>query len=169
MSQRGKLSTATRRHEIWALDFVHDRLVDGRQVRVLGVMDHYSRECLLLSVDTSISGARVVRELDSLIGKYGKPVQIVSDNGSELTSHAIRQWRSRHGVGWHYITPGNPQENGYMESMNGKLRDECLNMHVFGSLTEARQIVSAWRSYYNQERPHSSQGKKRSPLTVVRS
>lgn len=156
MSQRCKLSTALRRHEIWSLDFVHDRLIDRRQVRVLGVMDHYSRECLLLLADTSISGARVGRELDSLIEQYGKPSHIVSDNGSEFTSHAIRHWSSRHGVGWQYISPGKPQENGYMESLNGKLREECLNMQVLGSLSEAREVLRAWRSYYNQERPHSS-------------
>ena len=101
MSQRVKLSNAIQGHQLWGLDLVHDRLLDGRQVRVLGVMDHYSWECLLLSVDTSISGGRVGRELDSLIRKYGKPVQIVSDNGSEFTSKAIRQWSSRQGIVWH--------------------------------------------------------------------
>ena len=98
---------------------------------------------------------RVAGELDSLISKYGKPVEIVSDNGSEFTTKALRQWSWRHGIG---ISPGNPHENGYMESMNEKLGDECLNMDVLGSLSEARQILSKWRSYYNQESPHSSLG-----------
>lgn len=156
MHQRIALLPATSRHQVWALDFIHDRLVDGRQVRVLGVIDHYSRECLALCADTSLPGLRVVRVLDSLIAQYGKPAQIVSDNGSEFTSNAIKHWHASKGIHWHYIHPGKPQENGYMESMNGKLRDECLNMYVLGSLTEARSILNHWRHYYNHERPHSS-------------
>lgn len=158
MHQRVPLTRASKRHEHWSLDFVYDRLVDGRQVRVLVVVDHYSRECLLLSADTSLSGPRVARELERLMEVYGKPGHIVSDNGSEFTSHAIRAWSARHGVVWHYITPGKPQENGYVESLNGKLRDECLNMHLFGSLSSARGLLSAWRRHYNEERPHSSLG-----------
>ncbi|XWN34689.1 MAG: IS3 family transposase [Roseivirga sp.] len=158
LSERGKLAEASHRHEQWSLDFVHDRLLDGRQVRVLGVLDHYSRECLLLTADTSLSGERVARELEGLVSKYGKPSQLVSDNGSELTSKAVRSWSSSHGIGWHYISPGKPQENGYMESMKGKLRDECLNMHVFTSLGNIRSELSQWRRYYNEERPHSSLG-----------
>ena len=123
---------------------------------MLLVVDHYTRQCLLLVVDTSISGARVARELESLIEKYDKPLAILSDNGSEFTSHAIRCWSALHGIRWHYISPGKPQENGYIESLNGRLRDECLNMHVLGNLSEAREILEAWRNYYNCQRPHSS-------------
>ena len=166
LSHRGKLSKAIRRHEQWSLDFVHDRLVDGRQVRVLVVLDNYSRECLLLTADTSLSGERVARELESLLAKYGKPGQIVSDNGSELTSTAIKKWSSKHQISWHYISPGKPQENGYIESMNGKLRDECLNMHVFSSMSSLRAELSSWRCYYNAERPHSSLG-YRSPKAYL--
>ena len=112
LSQRVKLSGALQGHQLWGIDFVHDRLLDGRQVRVLGVMDHYSQECLLLSVDRSISGERVGRELDRLVIQYGKPVEIVSANGSEFTSKALRHWSSGHGVGWHYTSPGSAHENG---------------------------------------------------------
>ena len=156
LHQRAALPPATSRHQVWALDFVHDRLVDGRQVRILGVIDHYSRECLSLCVDTSLSGLRVVRELNSLVSVYGKPSHIVSDNGSEFTSHAIQAWQASKGVQWHYISPGKPQQNGHMESLNGKLRDECLNMHVLHGLEEARSILKHWRTYYKHERPHSS-------------
>ena len=97
------------------------------------MLDHYSRQCLLLLVDTSISGARLGRKLDSLIEKYDKPLSIRSDNGSEFTSHAIRCWSARHGISWHYPSLGKPQENSYVESLNGRLRDECLHMQVLGS------------------------------------
>ena len=119
-------------------------------------MDHYSRSCLLLAADTSLSGVRVARELEGLVATYGPPNHIVSDNGSEFTSHAILHWSSRHGIMWHYIAPGRPQENGYVESLNGKLRDECLNLHVLLSLSSTRSLLDKWRRYYNEERPHSS-------------
>ena len=156
IGHRAPLPTASYCHQTWSLDFIDDRLVDGRLIRMLLVIDHYTGQCLLLVVDTSISGARVARELESLIEKYDKPLAIVSDNGSEFTSHATRCWSARHGIRWHYISPGKPQENGYIESLNGRLRDECLNMHVLGNLSEAREILAAWRNYYNCQRPHSS-------------
>lgn len=146
--------------QVWSLDFMHDALYDGRRIRLLGIMDQCSRECLTLIVDTSLSGERVVRELDKLIKTHGKPKVIVSDNGTELTSKAVLKWSSAHGIDWHYITAGKPSENGFTESLNGKIRDECLNEHLFTSLHEARQIVEAWRIDYNTVRPHSSLGYK---------
>jgi len=133
-----------------------DALSDGRRFRLFGVMDQCSRECLLLTADTSMPGSRVARELDALVRKHGKPNLIVSDNGTELTSRVVLQWAAEQGIEWHYITPGRPSENGFTESLNGKIRDECLNEHWFLSLAEARAIVEAWRQDYNHVRPHSA-------------
>lgn len=143
-------------NQVWSLDFMSDALSDGRRFRLLGVMDQCSRECLTLVVDTSMPGARVVRELDRLITLRGKPHCIVSDNGTELTSRAVLQWAQDHHIDWHYIAPGKPQQNGFTESLNGKLRDECLNEHWFTTLAEARHLIEAWRQDYNTVRPHSS-------------
>lgn len=145
-------------NQVWSLDFLSDALSDGRRFRVLGVMDQWSRECLTLVADTSIGGARVVRELDALVTRYGKPSCIVSDNGTELTSRAVLIWAQENGIAWHYITPGKPRENGYTESLNGKIRDECLNENVFTGLAYARQVIEDWRQDYNDVRPHSSLG-----------
>jgi len=145
-------------NQIWSLDFLSDALSDGRRFRILGVMDQCSRECLTLVADTSIGGVRVARELDALVQQYGKPHCIVSDNGTELTCRAVLQWAQDNHIEWHYITPGKPTENGYTESMNGKIRDECLNEEIFGSLAYARHIIEAWRQDYNNIRPHSSLG-----------
>ena len=155
-------------NQVWSLDFVSDALSDGRRFRILGVMDQCSRECLGLTVDSSIGGARVTRELDTLIHKRGKPLCIVSDNGTELTSRAVLEWATKHRIQWHYITPGKPSENGFTESMNGKLRDECLNEHWFTSLAEAKAIIEAWRRDYNHVRPHSSLGYK-TPMEFIES
>jgi transposase InsO family protein len=129
----------------WSLDFVSDVLADGRRFRVLVVVDDFTRECLALVVDTSISGHRVARELDAIIAKRKKPLTIVSDNGSELTSHAMLRWQEDHRVGWYYIAPGKPVQNAFVESFNGRFRDECLNEHVFRGLPMARRIIEAWR------------------------
>ena len=145
-------------NQVWSLDFMSDALSDGRRFRVFGVMDQCSRECLTLVADTSIGGARVVRELNRIVSRQGKPLCIVSDNGTELTSRAVLLWAQQHGVEWHYITPGKPRENGYTESLNGKIRDECLNENVFTSLAHARGLIEAWRQDYNTVRPHSSIG-----------
>jgi putative transposase len=153
---RMKLPQAACANHIWSLDFMSDALEDGRRFRILGVMDQHGRQCLDLVADTSISGARVARELDRLVAIHGKPVIIVSDNGTELTSKAILQWAADNAVQWHYITPGKPSENGFTESLNGKIRDECLNEHLFRSLNHARAILDAWRQDYNHIRPHSS-------------
>ena len=122
-----------------------DALEDGRRFRILGVMDQYSRQCLDLVADSSISGTCVARELDRLIEAHGKPVMIVSDNGTELTSKAILQWAADNGIQWHYITPGKPSENGFTESLNGKIRDECLNEHLFRSINHAKGVLEEWR------------------------
>lgn len=155
---RGSLPVADSINQIWSLDFVSDAFSDGRRFRVLSIVDQCSRECPALPADTSMPGARVVRELDTVIAKRGKPKMIVSDNGPEFTSRAVLEWASRQGIEWHYITPGRPMENGYTESFNDKLRNECLNENWFASLREAREILEAWRIDYNSIRPHSSLG-----------
>src|SRR3954469_22699934 len=130
----------------------------GRRFRILVVVDDFTRECLALVVDSSLSGRRVARELDRLAELRDRPVQIVSDNGTELTSHAILTWQQEHRVAWHYIAPGKPMQNGFVESLNGRLRDECLNEHLFRTLPAARQIIEDWRIDYNHPRPHTSLG-----------
>jgi putative transposase len=142
----------------WSLDFVADTFGVSRRFRILAVIDDYTRECLALVADTSLSGGRVARELDAVIRLYGKPELVVSDNGTELTSRAILEWQNESGVGWHYIAPGKPQQNGFVESFNGKLRDECLNEEVFSTLAEARAVIERWRIDYNHVRPHSAHG-----------
>jgi putative transposase len=143
-------------NQVWSLDFMSDAFADGRRFRLFGVMDQYSRERLTLAADTSIGGRRVVRERGALVRERGKPQAIVSDNGTELTSRAVLQWATERGIAWHYITPGKPSENGFTESLNGRIRDECLNEHWFLSLEEARAVVEEWRHDYNNVRPHSS-------------
>jgi putative transposase len=142
----------------WSLDFVADTLDSGRRFRVLVIVDDFTRECLALVVDTSLSGIRVARELDKLVARRRRPLMIVSDNGTELTSRAILQWQEDNTVEWHYIAPGKPMQNGFVESLNGRLRDECLNEHLFRSLPAAQQIIEDWRIDYNHTRPHTSLG-----------
>lgn len=143
-------------NERWSLDFVSDALTDGRRFRVLAVVDDYSRECLALVADTSLSGLRVTRELDVLIRLRGKPTTVVSDNGTELTSMAVLKWCQETGVEWHYIQPGKPMQNGFVESFNGSFRDECLNETLFTTLAEARSQITAWKEDYNRNRPHEA-------------
>ena len=140
----------------WSLDFVMDTLASGRRFRILTVVDDFTRECLGLVVDTSLTALRVMRELDHIIEVRDCPRMIVSDNGTEFTSNAILAWQEELGIEWHYITPGKPMQNGFVESFNGRLRDECLNEHLFGNLSEARQIIEEWRIDYNTNRPHTS-------------
>lgn len=142
----------------WSLDFVSDAFTDGRRLRIFAVVDDYSRECLGLIADTSISGQRVARELDAVIAQRGKPEMIVSDNGTEFTSQAILRWSQNAGIEWHYIAPGKPMQNAFIESFNGRLRDECLNENLFSSLDEAREVLRNWKEDYNQIRPHSALG-----------
>lgn len=142
----------------WSLDFVSDQFTDGRRFRVLTVVDNCTRECLGLVADTSLSGLRVARELDRIIEERGKPKMIISDNGSEFTSNAILQWAEQVNVDWHYIAPGKPIQNAFIESFNGRLRDELLNETLFSSLAHARSALLNWRCDYNGQRPHSGLG-----------
>jgi putative transposase len=155
---RAPLSLPRGPNQRWSLDFVADALDWGRRIRVLGIIDDFTREALALVVDTSIGGRRVVRELDALVATRGKPRMVVSDNGTELTSRAILEWTNRTGVEWHYIAPGKPQQNAFAESFNGRFRDECLNEEVFRNLAEARTLIECWRVDYNTQRPHSAHG-----------
>ena len=142
----------------WSLDFVHDQMATGRRFRVLNVVDDVTRECLAAVPDTSISGRRVVRELTELIAVRGKPGMIVSDNGTELTSNAVLEWCGEARVEWHYTAPGKPTQNAFVESFNGRMRDELLNETLFTSLAHAREKIAAWTHDYNTGRPHSSLG-----------
>ena len=140
----------------WSLDFLSDQLSDGRRFRILAVVDDFTRECLALVADTSLSGSRVARELDLIIAVRGRPASCVSDNGTELTSMAILQWTQERQIGWHYIAPGKPTQNAFIESFNGRLRDELLNETLFSSLDHAREALANWKDDYNNFRPHSA-------------
>lgn len=164
---RAPLDAPDRPNERWSLDFLSDVYEPGRRFRILAVIDDCSRENLGLIADTSISGVRVARELDALIRLYGKPGTIVSDNGTELTSRAMLEWQNATGVHWHYIAPGKPTQNAFIESFNGRLRDELLNEEVFTSLADARRKLARWRYDYNTVRPHSAL-KGQSPATARR-
>jgi transposase InsO family protein len=142
----------------WSLDFVHDQFAQGRRFRILNVVDDVTRECLAAIPDTSISGRRVARELTAIIERRGKPGVIVSDHGTEFTSNAILAWAEEHRIEWHYIAPGKPMQNGYVESFNGRMRDELLNETLFRSLPHTRLVLEAWRADYNTNRPHSRLG-----------
>jgi putative transposase len=139
----------------WSLDFVSDCLA-AQRFRILVVVDDFTRECLAAFADTSISGTRVARELNRLVARRGTPAMIVSDNGPELTSHAILAWTNRAGLDWHYIVPGKPQQNAFVESFIGRLRDELLNEEIFENLTHARHRLERWRLDHNQVQPHSA-------------
>jgi putative transposase len=142
----------------WSLDFVSDAFTDSRRFRILAVVDDFTRECLCLVADTSLSGRRVARELDVVIAARGRPLSCVSDNGTELTSMAILRWSQETQVEWHYIAPGKPTQNAFVESFNGRLRDEMLNETLFTSLAQARAALAAWKDDYNTIRPHSGIG-----------
>ena len=142
----------------WSLDFVHDQFAQGRRFRILNVVDDVTRECLAAIPDTSISGRRVARELTAIIERRGKPGVIVSDHGTEFTSNAILAWAEEHRIEWHYIAPGKPMQNGYIESFNGRMRDELLNETLFIDLAHARHSIDAWVADYNTARPHSALG-----------
>ena len=145
-------------NERWSLDFVSDAFTDGRRFRVLAIVDDFSRECLALVTDTSLSGLRVTRELTAIMARRGRPKTIVSDNGTELTSMAVLRWCQETRIDWNYIAPGKPMQNAFVESFNGSFRDELLNETLFSSLAEAREKITAWKEDYNQQRPHSSLG-----------
>ena len=137
------LAAPTGPNQRWSMDFVHDSTVGGRRIRALTIVDEFTRECPAIEVDTSIPGQRVVRVLD---------------NGPEFTSKALAAWAKDSGVRLHFITPGKPTENGYIESFNGKFRDECLNLNWFQDLADSRVMIEDWRTDYNRDRPHSSLG-----------
>jgi putative transposase len=164
--KRGRKRSAVRQplaepaaaNQVWSVDFMSDALSSGRRFRMLNIVDDYTRECLAIEVDTSLSGMRVVRVLEELKQKRGLPQQIRSDNGPEFVSRAVDQWAYEQGLRWHTIQPGRPMENGYVESFNGRFRDECLNENWFTDLAYAREKIAEWKQDYNQTRPHSALG-----------
>ena len=156
MRPRVPMVVPTRVNERWSLDFVHDQLADGRRIRILNIVDDFSRKCVGQVVDTSISGQRLARLLDEIALARPLPKSIVMDNGPELTSKAMFFWSQERAVKLNFIQPGKPTQNAFVESFNARLRDSCLNQHWFKSLSEARAIIEAWRQHYNHERPHSS-------------
>ncbi len=141
---------------VWSYDFLMARTADGRAFRILAILDEYTRECLAILVERRISSEDVINQLFNLFVFRGIPEYIRSDNGPEFTSKAIRNWLTRLGVKTLFIEPGSPWENGYIESFNGKLRDELLNREIFTTLTEAKILIEQWRKEYNQIRPHSA-------------
>jgi putative transposase len=150
------LGTYTAANQEWALDFVHDAVACGRSIRVLNVIDAYTRESLAMEVDTSLAGLRVTRVLDQIIAERGLPQAIRCDNGPELTSRHFLAWALERKIDLVHIQPGKPTQNAYVESFHSKLREECLRVSWFQNLFEARRIIAAWRRDYNERRPHSS-------------
>lgn len=148
----------THRNHVWTYDFVSDRTRNGRPLRMLTLLDEYTRESLAIKVDRALKAYDVVEQLAELFVIRGTPDFIRSDNGSEFTSDVVRGWLQRLGVKTLFIEPGSPWENGYIESFNGKLRDELLNGEIFDTVIEARIIIERWRMQYNTKRPHSSLG-----------
>jgi putative transposase len=166
--QRKRVAQANRRPRMvpivanlqWSMDFMRDTLASGRVFRTLNVVDDASRECLAIEVDTSLSGLRVGRVLDRVARQRGYPKRIVLDNGPEFTCRALDQWAYERGVELAFIRPGKPMDNGLVESFNGRFRDECLNLHWFISLDDARHRIESWRLDYNHVRPHSALGNR---------
>ena len=145
-------------NQSWSMDFVSDGFVDGRRLRCLNIVDDFTKECLAIEVDTSLPGRRVASVLERLAESRGLPHSVTVDNGPEFVSKALDEWTYRNQLKLRFIEPGKPQQNAYIESFNGKFRDECLNEHWFLSMRHARQVIAAWRQEYNDERPHSSLG-----------
>ena len=155
---RVPLELPARVNQMWTMDFTRDSLADGRKFRTLNLMDGYTREALWIEVDNSLPGLRVVRVLERVAQERGVPEAIQVDHGPEFISQIVDQWAYRNGVALHFIDPGKPVQNAFIESFNGKFRDECLNQSWFTSLEDARRIIEAWREDYNTVRPHSSLG-----------
>jgi putative transposase len=149
---------ATQANHVWSWDFVEDQTENGTRFRVLTLIDEHTRECLAMHVDWSIRAVDVIKVVEAAMARYGVPTHLRSDNGPEFIAYAIQDWLGDKNVKTIYITPGSPWENAYIESFHDKLRDECLNREIFGSLWEARVVIEQWRLYYNAERPHSSLG-----------
>lgn len=154
--ERTPMPPPARLNERWSMDFMQDRFGLSRKFRTFNLVDEYSRECPAIEVDTSIRAARVIRVLDQVADERGLPDEILVDNGTEFTSRALEAWAHARGVKLHFIRPGKPNDNAYIESFNGKFRDECLNEQWFTTLDDARVTIEAWRRDYNQVRPHSS-------------
>jgi len=155
---RGPVPVAAARNEYWSMDFVHDELASGRKFRVLTVIDKWSRESVLLETGFSLTGQSVVDALQRLSVSRPLPKAITVDHGTEFTSKSLDEWAWNHSVKLDFIRPGKPTENAFIESFNGRLRDECLNANEFTSIEDARQRIEAWREDYNHHRPHSSLG-----------
>jgi len=153
---RVPLASAGRPNQRWSMDFVSDRFADGRWFRILTVVDQYTRECLCAFADRSQTGEKVVAQMKQLVAARGLPESITTDNGSEFAGKAMEIWAYQTGVKLDFIRPGKPVENGYIESFNGRLRDECLNGEIFVDLTQARNRLENWRKDYNSQRPHSA-------------
>lgn len=149
---------ATAPNQSWSMDFVSDGFVDGRRLRCLNIVDDFTKECLAIEVDTSLPGRRVVAVLERLAELRGLPKSVTIDNGPEFAGKVLDEWAYRMQLKLKFIAPGKPQENAFVESFNGKFRDECLNEHWFLSMRHARQEIEGWRREYNDERPHSSLG-----------
>jgi putative transposase len=156
--EREALLLPSRPNEVWSMDFVMDALSSGRRLKCLTVVDDFTKEALELVIDHSICGESVTRALDQVVRFRGAPRAIRTDQGPEFTGRALDQWAYRHGVNLKLIQPGKPTQNAYIESFNGKFRDECLNEHWFATLAEARALIATWRRDYNEQRPHSSLG-----------
>ena len=158
-NERVPLQIARKVNDVWSMDFVSDSLSNGRRIKCLTVADDFSHECIDIAVDFGISGQYVTRLLDQAAIFRGYPVAVRTDNGPEFTSRAFLAWTSLHGIRHILIQPGRPMQNGYIESFNGKFRDECLNEQWFQSLPQARDCIAEWRKDYNEVRPHSSLGR----------
>jgi putative transposase len=166
--KRGNLPRPKRVNKIWSMDFVHDRMVNGRKIRMLTIVDHFSRESVAIEVGHGLRAPDVIRCLSRLKITRGLPETISVDNGSEFSGNEMDLWAHENNVKLHFIRPGKPTENAYIESFNGRLRDECLNANVFYSLEDAKKIIEEWRFDYNNWRPHSSLGNQ-SPNEYIKS
>ncbi|KUY64429.1 integrase [Burkholderia cepacia] len=162
-----RLPGATQPNSVWSYDFVHDQLVDGRALKMLCVIDEYTRECLAIEVGASLRSQDVILTLSRLMRLYGKPAFVRSDNGAEFTAARVMRWLRDAAIGPAFIAPGSPWQNGFVESFNGKLRDELLNREWFRSRAEAKVLIERWRQFYSEHRPHSAH-RHQPPATVRR-
>jgi putative transposase len=158
-SRRPKV-VPSRRSESWSMDFMSDGFTDGRVFRVFNAVDDLTREAVVMEVGVSLTAPRIIRALDRAIEERGKPQRLTMDNGPEFTSRALDAWACERGIELHFIRPGKPVENAYVESFNGSVREECLNQHCFRDVQEAEAIIEDWRVDYNEVRPHSSLGQQ---------
>ena len=159
-------AVATAPNQRWSMDFMSARVTDGRGFRILTVVDQFTRECVGLVADQSLTGEKVAQALEPIVIQRGAPRSITVDNGSEFASRVMDAWAYRHGIQLDFIRPGKPVENGFIESFNGRLRDECLNVEVFFTLEDVRQKLALWQEDYNRVRPHSAL-EDRAPATFV--